>query len=193
MNRRDAIKQTALIMGAAVSSSVAAGILNGCQPKPGITWNPVFFTEDQAILITRLTDVIIPTTDTPGAKEVGVPAFIEEMVRDVYSENERARFMAGLDEFSNGSTKEYGNPFNDLNAEDQLLFITAIHSEAIKAKQNSNGDVEKPFIMMVKELTVLGFFTSQVGAEQVLQYSAVPGVYRGCISLEEAGGKTWAS
>ena len=52
---------------------------------------------------------------------------------------------------------------------------------------------QRPFILMTKELTLLGFFTSKAGATQILQYQAVPGSYHACVPLAQAGnGKTWA-
>ncbi|NJM26523.1 MAG: gluconate 2-dehydrogenase subunit 3 family protein [Bacteroidia bacterium] len=77
----------------------------------------------------------------------------------------------------------------DLSPEDQAAYVTAMHEEALKAEGG-----ERPFIMQMKELTMLGYFTSEAGATQVLQYEAVPGAYHGCIPLSEAGnGKTWAT
>ncbi|MBX7124565.1 MAG: gluconate 2-dehydrogenase subunit 3 family protein, partial [Cyclobacteriaceae bacterium] len=58
--------------------------------------------------------------------------------------------------------------------------------------KSANPPAERPFILRMKELTMLGFFTSEPGATQVLQYSAVPGAYRGCVPLSEIG-KTWAT
>ena len=65
-----------------------------------------------------------------------------------------------------------------------------VHDEAV----NAEADNERPFILTLKELTMLGFFTSEPGASQVLQYSPVPGAYKGCVPVSEAGnGKTWAT
>jgi hypothetical protein len=71
--------------------------------------------------------------------------------------------------------------------------VTKTHSAAL-AEAKENKEAKRPFILMAKELTLLGFFTSEPGATQVLQYIAVPGSYKGCIPLAEAGnGKTWAT
>jgi hypothetical protein len=72
--------------------------------------------------------------------------------------------------------------------------VKKIHGEAVAAEKSENKPEKRPFILMTKELTMLGFFTSQPGATQVLQYEAVPGSYKGCIPLSEAGqGRTWAT
>ena len=63
-----------------------------------------------------------------------------------------------------------------------------------RRSRSAHTEQQRPFILMTKELTLLGFFTSQVGATQVLQYEAVPGSYHGCLPLEQAGnGKSWAT
>lgn len=189
MDRREALKRTALIMGGIISAPTIVGILNGCQSKPSINWKPIFFSEDQGILITRIADIIIPKTDTPGAKEVGVPEFIDSMVKDVFKKEDQDAFMKGLQEFDANATSEYGDPFINLSPEDQTEYVKKIHDAAIKDKTE-----DKAFILKIKELTVAGFFTSEVGATQVLQYDVVPGAYHGCLPLRETGnGKTWAT
>lgn len=189
MDRREALKRTALMLGGIVSAPTILGVLNGCTAKPSINWKPIFFTEGQGILISQVAEIIIPKTDTPGAIDVGVPGFIELIVKDVYTKAEQDVFMAELKAFDQQAMKTYGDPFIELETEDQTAFVTSLHAKAIKEQAD-----EKPFILKMKELTVAGFFTSEAGATQVLQYEAVPGAYHGCIPIAEAGnGKTWAT
>ena len=189
MDRREALKRTAWIMGGVISAPAMMGILKGCTAKPTINWKPVFLSENQGILISQVADIIIPTTDTPGAKDVGVPGFIDLMLKDCYTKEDQDEFIAGMTALDEEAKKAYGEAFIDLGAEEQTEFVKKIHDEAVNAKAE-----KRPFILKVKELTMLGFFTSKPGAEQVLQYVAVPGSYKGCIPLKEAGnGKTWAS
>jgi gluconate 2-dehydrogenase gamma chain len=191
MDRREALKRTALIMGTVLSAPTIMAVLNGCTAKPGIDWKPVFFTEDQAVLISQLAETIIPKTDTPGAKEAGVPSFIEQVVKDCYSAEDQKKFTDGLLAFDEESKKQAGDSFVDLDPTAQNEFANKLYKQGFETVK---GGGEKPFIMKMKELTLTGFFTSEPGATQVLQYEAVPGSYKGCIPLSEAGnGKTWAS
>jgi gluconate 2-dehydrogenase gamma chain len=193
MDRREALKRTAWIMGGVVSAPAIAGILKGCTAKPTIDWKPVFVAEDQGILITQVAEIIIPKTDTPGAKDTGVPGFIDLMLKDVYPKEDQDRFLEGLTTFDEEAKKAYGDPFIELTAEQQAEHVKKVHDEAITV-QKGEQPPPRPFILMMKELTMLGFFTSEAGATQVLQYVAVPGAYKGCIPLSEAGnGKTWAT
>jgi gluconate 2-dehydrogenase gamma chain len=194
MDRREALKRTAWMMGGILSAPAIAGVLKGCTAKPTIDWKPAFLKEDQAVLVTQVAEIIIPKTDSPGAKDVGVPGFIDSMLKDVYSEEDQKRYLDGLDAFNKDAEKEYGDPFIELSAEDQAAFVKKVHDEAVKEEKSDRRPPKRPFILMTKELTMLGFFTSKPGASEVLQYMAVPGAYKGCVPLSEAGnGKTWAS
>lgn len=194
MDRREALRRTALLMGSALSAPAIMGVLNGCTAKPTIDWKPVFLTQPQSILVSQIAGIIIPKTDTPGAIETGVPSFIDLMLKDVYSKEEQDRYLAGLDEFDKRAQKEFGDPFIELSAEDQLSFVKKVNHEAVEASHSSTPAPAKPFILMTRELTLLGFFTSEAGATKVLQYQAVPGSYKGCVPLSEAGeGRTWAT
>jgi gluconate 2-dehydrogenase gamma chain len=194
MDRREALKRTAWIMGGVVSAPAIMGVLKGCAAKPTIDWKPVFLSEDQGVLVSQVAEIIIPKTDTPGAKETGVPGFIDLMLKDVYSKEDQDRFLSGIKEFDEAANKEYGDSFIDLSPEDQTAFVKKTHDAALEAERATTPAPKRPFILMTKELTMLGFFTSEPGATQVLQYIAVPGSYKGCIPLSEAGnGKTWAT
>ncbi len=180
MNRREVIKRTAILMGGAISAPAILGILKGCKAKPGVDWNPQFFTQEQAFVISEVAEIIIPKTDTPGAKEAGVPAFIEQMIFECYSEENRDKFVNALNEFI--KTADFPN----LSTEKRTEYVFGEHEKAIQEKTQP-----RPFVLTMKELTMLGFFSSQPGATQVLQYEAVPGRYIGCQPLEEVG-KAWA-
>ena len=196
MDRREALKRTAWIMGGAVSAPAIMGILKGCKAEPTLDWvTERSCWKSKELLVSQVSDIIIPKTETPGAKEVGVPRFIDEMLREVYTKA-KIRIVSSRDikEFDEAANKEYGDSFIELSPEDQTAFVKKIHDAAVEAERATTPAPKRPFILMTKELTMLGFFTSEPGATQVLQYIAVPGSYKGCIPLSEAGnGKTWAT
>src|SRR5690606_3163870 len=147
-----------------------------------------------ASIISTVSEIIIPRTDTPGAIDAGVPGFIDQMLKEVYKEEDQKYFLDGLAAFNDGAKSEYGDAYIDLDAEDQAAYVKSVHDAAVEAEQTTDPKPKRQFILMMKELTMLGFFTSEPGATQVLQYVAVPGAYKGCIPLSEAGnGKTWAT
>jgi hypothetical protein len=192
IDRREALRRTALVMGAAVSSSTIIAFLQGCKNAPALNYKPVFFTEDQAKLISAVAEIILPKTDTPGANEVGVPNFIDMLINDCYKKEDQTSFVDGLTKFDEEAKKSYGDNFVSMDSEKQKEYVKKVHAEAIEA-MNKDQAAPRPFIMKMKELTMLGYFTSEPGATKVLQYNQVPGAYHGCVPLAEAGnGKTWA-
>ena len=192
MDRREAIQRTAMMLGYAVSAPAIMGILNGCKATPELAFKPVFLSEDMAGVVTEIAEIIIPKTDTPGAKDAGVPAFIDLMLKDCYEKEDQDRFIKGATDFDADAKATYGDSFVSCDPEKQKELVFKYHSEALDAMKSDSPPKERPFIMMMKELTMLGFFTSEPGATQVLQYEAVPGAYKGCVPLSEVG-RTWAT
>jgi gluconate 2-dehydrogenase gamma chain len=200
MNRREAIQRTALVLGYTITGSALTGVLNGCKASPELNFQPVFFTNDQGSLISEVAEIILPKTTTPGAKDVGVPGFIDSMLKSVYTKEEQDAFVTGLTEFDADAEKSFGSKFIDCSPDEQKAHFKKHHDAAIS--QNSGGGSsgwwntgsgnDKPFVLKMKELTLLGFFSSEPGATQVLQYNQVPGPYQGCVPLETVG-KTWAT
>jgi len=229
MNRRELIQRVAWLMGGAISAPAVLGVLEGCSRKPN-TSAPLVLDETQRGIIAEVAELIIPRTDTPGAKDVGVPQFIESMLRDAFPGPDQESFVSGLKDFDAEAQRVHGKPFLKLSQPQQLEFAQSVHDRAVdeqKALQRKRrgwreledkGTVPvgqlrslkkqlttmlsphsgvkrrmRPFILTMKELTLLGFFTSDVGTTQILQYLPVPGRFLSCIPLSEAGnGKTWA-
>ena len=96
INRREAIKKASWMMGGALSAPAILGVLNGCAPDPKPGWTPTFFDDQQALTIQELSEAILPATDTLGAKDLGVPRFIEQLVSTVYKEDAQQQFLDGL-------------------------------------------------------------------------------------------------
>lgn len=198
MNRREVLQRSAAVLGYTLTGPVLAGLMQGCKAKLELGYKPQLFNEDQAVLVAELAEVIIPKTDTPGAKDVGVPAFIDGMVYEVYPADARENFLKGLAAFNEEAKKEYGDDFADCTAEQKNAFVKKQHdalagkTDASEAWYKSGNKGAKSFIVEMKELTLVGFFTSESGATQTLQYNQVPGPFKGCLPLAEVG-KTWAT
>ena len=198
MNRREALQQVAWLMGGVVSAPAILGVLSGCSPKsqPGATWKPVFLTEAQGAVVGEVAELMIPRTNTPGARDVGVPAFIDLMLRDAYPKEDQERFLDGLSALDADAKTAHGKGFMQLDSRQRMALLQKIHDTAAAEERTLDLPplkLQRPFVLMMKELSMLGYFTSKVGATQVLQYVAVPGAFHGCLPVAEAGnGKTWA-
>jgi gluconate 2-dehydrogenase gamma chain len=201
MNRRELLQRVAMLMGGAISAPAVLGVLNGCSPKPTSSWQPLFLSKEEGAMVEAVCDLILPRTGTPGAREVGVPAFIDSILKDAYPSEDQARFVSGLKDFDAEAQRVHGKPFLELQPAQQMSFLQQLQDTAVAKEKTEEADKDvpagerkRPFVLMMKELTLLGFFTSQVGATQILQYEAVPGGFQACIPIAQAGnGKQWAT
>lgn len=197
IDRREAIKRAALLSGFALSSSMMAGLMQSCQPEPrpeGQVWKPVFFDEAQGKALAEIADTILPTTDTPGAKDVGVHEFIDRFVKDCVPEAMQLQAKAGLDELLSACQGANGKPFLDCSPEERLAFLNGLDAEARQLMEVNPGltPEQTPFFMQLKQLVLLGYFTSEEVGTSVLAYSPVPGRYVPCPPYE-AGQPAWTS
>jgi gluconate 2-dehydrogenase gamma chain len=178
MRRREVLRRAAWLLGGAISAPAALAILQGCSAKdspPAATWQPKYFQGTQAEVVTAIADILIPKTDTSGALDAGVPAFIDSIMADVYPQDAQDRFRAGIEDFGG-----VNQAFLKLDPAGR----TAQVRQAIEAALAGEHE-HKPFILVARELTLLGFFTSKVGITENMEYQPVPTAYRGCVPLSE--------
>jgi gluconate 2-dehydrogenase gamma chain len=195
IDRRELIQRAAMALGGAISSSAVLGVLSGCaaSPEPAHeTHTAKFFTPGEAKTVAAISEHIIPRTDTPGAIDVGVPAFIDRMMADYYQDRERNAVRAGLIRIDQDAQTAQGKTFVALTSDQQVELLKRYDREAYE-QAHGGGTVgaDRHVFGTLKELTTLGYFTSQPGATKSLKYAAVPGPYRGDIPVSEVG-KAWA-
>ena len=177
MNRRDAIAKSAMLMGGILSAGTLATILESCKSGAGSKVGKDFaIVPTHSEMIAEIAEMILPKTSTPGAKEAKVPQFIEFMLKDCYKDDQQKAFFAGLDKLNDGAD---GN-FMKASAEKK--------TELLKAEDTAKDKSE--FWRTMKDLTVLGYFTSEQGATKAAEYLEIPGKYEG-IKLAK-GQKVWA-
>lgn len=176
-----------MLLGGALSAPAIAGVFAGCDTRnAGGTWRAL--TSEQGELVATIADHIIPETDTPGARAAGVHVFIDTMLAGHYGEEDRKRVLDGLGEFDERARRECGRPFIRCSAEEQRALLTRVDQEAFAS---TGGPRDVPWFRTIKELTVLGYYTSEIGATKELQHVAVPERFEGCVPLEQIG-RTWA-
>jgi hypothetical protein len=208
MNRRDAIGRVAMIMGGAVIG--ADFFLSGCKPN-GASNVADLFTQDNLAFLNEVADTILPTTTgSPGAKAANVGQFIAVMVRDCYTPADQQTFVGGIAKLNDAANKKSGGKFVSLTAQQKTDLLTGLDKEqkdfttkrdkdmaADKEKHKADPayvspDLPKHYFRMIKELTLLGYFTSEIGATKALRYIAVPGHYDGNVPYKK-GDKAWAT
>jgi hypothetical protein len=175
MNRRAAIQRITLILGGTLSAQLTAGLMGQViNPGPGV---PV--SRDLQNLLTEAADTIIPTTDTPGAKAAGAEQFIMRVLRDCYVREEQEKFYAGLAQLDAESRRLHQQGFVELDATGRQELL----------RQAAAGD--KAFFLLLKHLTVAGYFCSEIGATKALEYLPIPGRFEGDLPMQP-GQKAWA-
>lgn len=185
MNRRELLQCAAILVSGTAVSKLGFALtdeqLTYLATAENYASNTVnYFTPAQRRIIAAMAEVIIPRTGTPGAIDAGVPHFIELMAAHWLNEQERQLFGAGLTDMETRIPREFGKAFDHLDATQQLAILEAMESAAADSPWYARGNIRRafisdaPFICMVKELTIWGFFTSEVGASQVLRTNMMP-------------------
>jgi len=187
IDRREALRRAALMLGGVISAPVIAGVLAGCGRRRSGA-----LSSEQLELVATIADHILPETDTPGARAVGVHEFIDAMLAEGYAGEGRARFFAGLaDVDARARVAGGGRPFLECAREQQRAVLEDLDHETFAQPAPRPGSAEVPFFRTFKELTLVGYYTSEIGATRELHHEPVPGRYDGCVPLAKIG-RTWA-
>lgn len=183
ISRREAIRRAAMAMGIALTPSLMSGVLEAQTMPRTAGAAPRYLSAAQFETVRAVAERILPKTETPGANDVGVPAFIDLLYGKFLTVEEKQVLTAGLSEVESASATAGQKGFALLSVAQQDSVLTKI---AVASQSR-----EKTFFHLIKELTLLGYFTSEPVGKTVLHYDPVPGRYDGCIPLSEVGNKSW--
>lgn len=189
LNRRQALRRLAAgAVGAATSpmwtdalialardhahAQTATGTMSAAQ------WTPRVFTPHQNDTVVALTELIIPQTDTPGAKAVNVNRFIDWVLSDAPTEH-RDKFMNGLAWIDEQSTSRYQKDFVSASGEQQTAVLTRLADDANHTAEDASGVA---FFQLIKSMTINGYYSTQVGLQQELgdDGQLATGIFKGC-------------
>ena len=134
----------------------------------------------QSETVATIADMIIPATDTPGARAARVHEFIDTLLADWSPDDERARFLAGLADVDARARAAFGADFLGATEAQRVTLLTQLDAEAQAARPAKPDSRQPPFFQQMKFLTVFGYCTSEVGAKAELHYETIPGAYDGC-------------
>jgi hypothetical protein len=205
MERRELLKLVAVLTGGAVIGGEV--FLTGC--KTGAKAD-AGFTAANISLLDEIGETIIPTTNTPGAKAAKVGEFMKVMVNDCYTADEQAVFTKGLSSVNDACEKMHKKSFMDCTPQQRHDFLMNLekeakeHNKSLEEKDKQKREelfkqmkmydfVAEPkhYYTMMKQLTLMGYFTSEIGAKQALRHLPVPGKYDGNVPYKK-GDKAWA-
>jgi hypothetical protein len=204
MERRELLKIIAVLTGGALIGGDV--FLSGC--KTTVKKGEALLSTDNIALLNEVGDTIIPVTDTPGAKAAKVGEFMNVYVSDCYRADQQKAFTDGILALDKASEKQFSKKFMSLAAAERTTLLTALEAEAKSFNQQIN-DKEKVardiahkemkefngeplhYYTMMKQLTLYGYFTSEIGMKQALRFLPVPGKYDGAFPYKK-GDKAWA-
>ncbi len=194
MKRRDALKNVALLLGGAISATTM-GVLFESFTVPSTTGEQVRFSPDDKKLLADFADIIIPATKgSGGAKLAGLGKFIPMMIADCYPEKERLAFYQGLLEFRKKAIREYKKDFTLMTLAEKNRYVGNIREGVIAERTNRTAGANPltTFFIVGRDLTLLGYFSSEIGCTQARAYVQIPGRYDGSAPLKP-GQKSWAT
>lgn len=211
MERRELLKMIALVTGSAFIGGEL--LLSGCTNPPSI--GGAAFNDADISFLDEVGETILPKTKSPGAKAAEVGKYMKVMVNDCYTPEDQTTFHAGIKQLDEACTKMHSTGFIKATPEQRYSLLVALDKEAKEYQKAKNdfdwqqGEKEKAelakgnkdfkrekrqphYFTMMKQLTLSGFFTSKVGANEALRFVAVPGKYDGNLPYKK-GDRAWAS
>jgi glucoside 3-dehydrogenase (cytochrome c) hitch-hiker subunit len=177
VNRRALLLGAVVLLGGAGALSRFSRKTAGASPATGPS-----MSAEQFALLEQITEVMIPTTDTPGAIEAGVPAFIREMLEEWASPASRADIAGVLEGVEKHAWAKFGASFVELPPERR--------HEVVRGFDEDRAGRQDPAYGKFKYLVLAGYYLSEVGATQELRYELIPGAWRACVPFSEIGRAT---
>jgi gluconate 2-dehydrogenase gamma chain len=193
MDRREALRLLATGAVLQLAPGKMFAVIQEARAVIGSQATPQTLNSQQNAMVTAMAEMILPRTDTPGATDAGVAAFIDLILTEWYDDKERTGFLAGLADVDARAQSLFGNIFMKCSAPQQAEILTALgekmaeDTEAIRDHPRSNRggrpDPHQNFYFMFRGLTLTGYYTSEVGATQELHFEVIPDRYDPCLQI----------
>jgi len=180
IDRREAIRRGALLFGVALSPEWLSFAAVAQTPA-----TKTYLTAAQGAIVSAATERILPRTDTPGAIDVGVPAFLDRFYGEFMPPADQKLFVSVLDEIESAAKAAHGASFASLPAAQQDTVLRSVATAQQGKDPSSFG--------LLRSVTILGYFTSEKVGKEVLHYDPVPGAYEGCIPIDQVGRRNWTT
>ncbi|MDR6844208.1 gluconate 2-dehydrogenase subunit 3 family protein [Flavobacterium granuli] len=186
MERREALKKIAFLMGGAISATTM-GVLFESFTVFDPEKSTYFFSATDEEILAEFAEIILPTTaQSPGAKAAGVGAFIPLIIKDCYPSKLQAIFKNGFEDMLVKCKTKFNKEFLSLNSDEKNQLMNELKQQAIDSNK------EPSFFMIARDLTILGYFSSEVGCTMAREYLPIPGKYDGNAEYKP-GQKAWAT
>jgi hypothetical protein len=208
ITRREAMQRVTVLLGGLAFAGgerlLAAAPGAGAAQRAAAAKGVGTFTAGDVAFLDEVAETILPETSTPGAKAAATGAFMALMVTDTYTYRQQAIFRDGMRQMDEASQREFNTPFLQARPDQRLALLRRLdaeqqaETEAREAALTSRapaapppGDAPVHYFRLMKELALLGYFTSEIGYRQTMRYVETPGRYDPC-APHAPGEKTWA-
>jgi Gluconate 2-dehydrogenase subunit 3 len=205
INRRDAIRCVSALLGGAAFVG-GRRLLAACERASFSLKEATLgdFTAADIAFLDEVAETILPATKTPGAKAAKTGAFMALMVTDCYSPAEQKAFREGMRKVDDAARKANGHSFMAATPLQRTAVLTALDREQKRVMDAQKGvidareaaaSVDRPaqhYFRMMKELALLGYFTSEIGCTKVMRYVESPGRFDPCTPYAP-GEPAWAT
>ncbi len=195
MDRRKLVKLLALGSALPLVPYKSFAIFRGIHASLAGTPRLKIFDAHQDATVTAMAEHILPETNTPGAKAARVNEFIDLIVADWYTEEERTIFLAGLANVDLRTQSAFNKNFADATAQQQSEVLRALGEQMAKEKsalssapvgyRGSAAEPDQNFYFMFRDLTLTGYFSSEIGFTQQLHEELIPGRFDGCVPIAD--------
>jgi hypothetical protein len=192
MNRREAFR---LMTGGALMPAVSPGLLAMLQQaQPGAGYTLRTLSSSQNEIVVAMTDLIIPATTTPGAKEARVNEFMDVILTEWAIPEERDSFLNGLNGVDPQCEGLFGKKFMQASVAQQAALLRVLddgvdwhreilpHHGSVAAKDRET-QLQGQFFRVFKTMTLHGYYTSEIGFSKELQLEIIPGAQHGCSNV----------
>ena len=192
MERREALR---LMGGASVFSVLSTDWLSATLRAQMVGQSPGSLrtlSPEQNAIVVAMSDIILPATATPGAKEAKVNEFIDLILTEWATDDEKKVFLAGLEEADLRTNELFGHGFVAASAKEQVAIVQVFDDHLAASRSGAPFDDRDaweltqapPFFEQMRRLTLIGYYTSTIGQEQELKYDLIPGALHGCAPLK---------
>lgn len=207
MKRREALKKIGLGAGFLVMGPTAMNLLQSCSREARANWEPVFLSPQNAFALEEILEVILPRTDTPGAKDLGIAYFLDTYMDQVAAEQEQRDFTHGAEAFRSLFEQEFDKDILEGDQEEfeklvgRMLQATPQEREEFASRSTETQDPmdENPedevdpapgayaYLQTVRSLGIWAWKNSEAIGEEVMWYDPIPAQYIPCGPVEEFG------
>ncbi|WP_026838228.1 gluconate 2-dehydrogenase subunit 3 family protein [Gillisia sp. JM1] len=209
MNRRQALKNFGLGAGILIIGPSTLSLLQSCKSEPKNNWEPNFLSISNGFALKQILNVILPTTDTPGAGELNIAQFIDSYMNEVATKKQQESFNLKAAAFATVFKKEYDKELEEGSAEEyEKIIAKYLRAAPVKREEyaKTNTETQDPqdkdlntdlgsysYLTIIREMGIWAWKTSEEVGENVLWYDPIPGQYIACGPLEKLGnGKAMA-